>query len=57
MSENLILLAGLGAAFEVFTDEQDAVDSFFPDRVALKYDILEFVKKEEEKGSSPEPES
>jgi hypothetical protein len=57
VSENLILLAGLGAAFEVFTDEQDAVDSFFPDRVALKYDILEFVKKEEEKGSSPEPES
>jgi anti-sigma B factor antagonist len=36
--------------FEIFTDEQDAVNSFFPDRKIKTFDILDFVqqmKKEE----------
>jgi anti-sigma B factor antagonist len=32
--------------FEVFADEQDAVDSFFSDRAVRRYDILEFVRKQ-----------
>lgn len=34
----------LESAFEVFHDEQDAVDSFFPDREIKRYDILQFVE-------------
>jgi anti-sigma B factor antagonist len=32
--------------FETFHDEQDAVNSFFPDRIVNHYDILTFVKQE-----------
>jgi hypothetical protein len=35
--------------FEVFTDEQDAVDSFFPDRAARHYDILEWIQEQEKR--------
>ena len=38
---------------EVFPDEQDAVDSFSPDRAARHYDILEWVQKQE-KRSAPD---
>jgi anti-sigma B factor antagonist len=51
---NLMVLAKLDVVFEVFTDEQDAVDSFFPDRANRRYDILEFVE-EQEKGPAPDP--
>ena len=34
----------LTTIFEVFADEQDAVNSFFPDREIKTFDILEFVK-------------
>ncbi|HEY4359965.1 MAG TPA: STAS domain-containing protein [Bryobacteraceae bacterium] len=51
----LIVLARLAGAFEIFADEQDAVNSFFPDRAVRKYDVLEFVKNEEEEESPPEP--
>ena len=40
----------LATVFEIFTDEQDAVNSFFPDRKLKTFDILSFVqqmKKEE----------
>jgi len=40
----------LATVFDLFTDEQDAVNSFFPDREIKKFDILNFVeemKKEE----------
>jgi anti-sigma B factor antagonist len=40
----------LATVFEIFTDEQDAVNSFFPDRKIQTFDILDFVqqmKKEE----------
>jgi anti-sigma B factor antagonist len=42
----LLVLAKLDAVFEAFTDEQDAVDSFFPDRAIRRFDILEFVREQ-----------
>jgi hypothetical protein len=33
--------------FEMFDDEQDAVNSFFPDRVVKRYDVLKFVQQNE----------
>lgn len=46
---SLMVLTKLDAVFEVFTDEQAAMDSFFPDRAVRHYDVLEFVQ-EQEKG-------
>lgn len=43
----LLLLTKLHTIFEVFTDEQDAVNSFFPDREIKRFDILSFVKSNE----------
>jgi len=40
----LLTEAHLEAVFEVFQDEQDAINSFFPDREVKRYDILEFVE-------------
>ena len=40
----------LATVFEIFNDEQDAVNSFYPDRKLNTFDILSFVqqmKKEE----------
>ena len=34
----------LAVIFEIFTTEQDAVNSFFPGREIKAFDILEFVK-------------
>ena len=46
----LLVMTKLATVFEIFTDEQDAVNSFFPDRKLKQFDILSFVqqmKKEE----------
>jgi anti-sigma B factor antagonist len=46
----LLVMTKLATVFEIFTDEQDAVNSFFPDRKVKTFDILDFVqqmKKEE----------
>lgn len=43
----LFLLTRLAIAFEFFDDEQDAVDSFFPDRELKHFDVLEFVQHNE----------
>lgn len=40
----LLLLTKLHTIFEVFSDEQDAVNSFFPDRAIKRFDILSFVQ-------------
>lgn len=40
----LLVYVKLGAAFDVFTDEQDAVNSFFPGRTVHRFDILSFVE-------------
>ncbi|HLY16159.1 MAG TPA: STAS domain-containing protein [Bryobacteraceae bacterium] len=46
----LLVMTKLATTFDMFTDEQDAVNSFFPDRAIKAFDILSFVeqmKKEE----------
>ena|SRR5216684_4744108 len=50
---SLMVLTKLDTVFEVFKDEQDAVDSFFADRAIRHYDVLEFVH-EQEKGPGPD---
>jgi anti-sigma B factor antagonist len=46
----LLVMTKLTTVFEFFTDEQDAVNSYYPDRKLKTFDILEFVNrmKEEE---------
>lgn len=44
----LLLLTKLHTIFEVFNDEQDAVNSFFPDREIRHFDILSFVQAEKD---------
>jgi anti-sigma B factor antagonist len=41
----LLLLTKLHTIFEVFSDEQDAVNSFFPGREIKRFDILSFVQE------------
>ena len=46
----LLVMTKLATVFDLFTDEQDAINSFFPDRAIKTFDILNFVeqmKKEE----------
>ncbi|HUE24800.1 MAG TPA: STAS domain-containing protein [Bryobacteraceae bacterium] len=46
----LLVMTKLATVFDLFTDEQDAINSFFPDRAIKAFDILNFVeqmKKEE----------
>lgn len=43
----LLVLTKLTTVFELFNDEQDAVNSFFPDREIKKFDILNFVQNRE----------
>jgi anti-sigma B factor antagonist len=47
----LFLLTKLAIAFEFFEDEQDAVNSFFPDRALKRFDIFNFVQHEAGRGS------
>jgi anti-sigma B factor antagonist len=42
----LMLLTKLETVFEVFDNEQAAVDSFFPGREVQKFDILEFLRRQ-----------
>jgi anti-sigma B factor antagonist len=44
---SLLALTKLDTISEVFTDEQAAVNSFFPDRAVQRYDVLEFVEDQE----------
>lgn len=44
----LLLLTKLHTVFEVFTEVQDAVNSFFPDRQIKHFDILSFVQGQSE---------
>ncbi len=43
---DLFILLKLDTVFESFTNEHDAIDSFFPDRVVAPFDILEFVEEQ-----------
>ena len=63
-SAELLILTKLSTVFEMFDDEKAAINSFFPGREVRRFDILEFVKSQENKphhlgpeaaGSGPEP--
>jgi anti-sigma B factor antagonist len=40
----LLVMTKLATVFEIFTDEQDAINSYFPDRKIQRFDILNFVQ-------------
>jgi anti-sigma B factor antagonist len=44
----LLVLTKLSTVFEVFAEEQDAVNSFFPEREIKRFDILSFVQQQKE---------
>jgi anti-sigma B factor antagonist len=44
----LLLLTKLSTVFELFSDEQNAINSFFPDREIKRFDILAFVREQSE---------
>ncbi len=41
----LLVLTKLSTVFEIFDDEQEAVNSFFPNRAIRRFDILSFVEE------------
>ena len=41
----LLVMTKLATVFEIFTDEQDAINSYYPDRKAKSFDILDFVQR------------
>lgn len=46
----LLLLTKIDTIFEVFDDETEAVNSFFPEREIRRFDILAFVQQLKENG-------
>ena len=44
----LLVMTRLATCFEIFTDEGDAVGSYYPDRKIKTFDILDFVQKMKE---------
>ena len=44
----LLVLTKLSTVFEIFDDEQQAINSFFPDREIKRFDILAFVERQRE---------
>ena len=44
----LLVLTKLSTIFETFQEEQDAVNSFYPERKIQRFDILQFVKQNQE---------
>ena len=47
-SIELLIMTKLTTIFEVFDDEQNAINSFFPDREIKRFDILNFVQQMKE---------
>jgi anti-sigma B factor antagonist len=47
----LLVLTKLSTVFEIFDDEQDAVNSFFPNRRIRHFDILSFVEQQRQRDS------
>ena len=45
----LLVLTKLTTIFEVYNDEQDAVNSFFPSRQSKRFDVLSFVEEMRDK--------
>lgn len=48
----LLVLTKLSTVFEVFDDEQDAVNSFFPGRQVRRFDILRFIEQQRQSGGA-----
>ena len=46
----LLVLTKLTTIFDIYNDEQDALNSFYPDREIKKFDILSFIKQSREEG-------
>lgn len=46
-THELMVISKLTTIFEIFDDEQAAINSFYPDREVKPFDILEFVKSQE----------
>jgi anti-sigma B factor antagonist len=44
----LVLLTKLSTVFPIFDDEQQAINSFFPDREIKHFDILSFIQQQKE---------
>jgi anti-sigma B factor antagonist len=44
----LIVMTKIDSIFEVFDDETDAINSFFPDREIKRFDILTFLQQTRE---------
>jgi anti-sigma B factor antagonist len=44
----LVLLTKLSTVFQIFNEEQEAINSFFPDREIKHFDILSFVKQQKD---------
>lgn len=44
----LLIMTKLSTVFDIFADEQDAVNSFFPGRQIKTFDILNFVQQMKE---------
>ena len=44
----LLVVTKIATVFDLFADEQDAVNSFFPDRKIKTFDILSYVQKMKE---------
>jgi anti-sigma B factor antagonist len=47
-SAQLLILTKLSTVFQMYDDEQAAINSFFPDREVRRFDILKFVQEHEE---------
>jgi anti-sigma B factor antagonist len=41
----LLVMTKLATVFEIFVDEHDAINSFFPGRRIKAFDVLDFVRK------------
>lgn len=48
----LIVLTKLETVFEIFSDEQSAVNSFFPNRDIKRFDILQFIQQQRKEDQS-----
>ena len=49
----LLTATKLEVTFDVFHNEEDAINSFFPDRAVQRYDILQVVQSKILKGPKP----
>jgi anti-sigma B factor antagonist len=47
-----MLLTKLETVFEIFDDEQNAVNSFFPNRDIKRFDILKFIQQQRKQDQS-----